>query len=529
MPRDFDAVVVGAGFAGLYLLYRLRALGLRVRVYEAGGGVGGTWYWNRYPGARCDVESLDYSYAFSEELQQEWEWTERYASQPEILRYLEHVAERFDLLRDVQLETRVLAAHFDDARNAWQIETDRGSVAATYCIMATGPLSCALTPAIPGHDEFRGATYHTGRWPHAGVDFRGLRVGVVGTGSSGVQAIPLIAREAADLMVFQRTATYAVPGHNGPLSPEYQHDVKQRYRAFRTIGRQKHLGFGADYPTADDLGSATGSAERAARYEEYWERGGLHFMGAFVDLMLDAQVNETAAEFVRGKIRGVVADAAVAERLSPRQVIGCKRLCVDTGYYETFNRENVHLVDVGRNPITSFTERGLRVGHTEYVFDAVVFATGFDAMTGALDRIDIRGRAGELLKEKWSAGPRTYLGLGIAGFPNFFVVVGPGSPSVISNMVPAIEQHVDWIADCIAHLRSRGLRRIEATPEAEDAWVAHVNEMASFTLFPTCNSWYLGANVPGKPRVFMPYLSFPLYAAKCAEVVANGYEGFALG
>jgi cyclohexanone monooxygenase len=360
------------------------------------------------------------------------------------------------------------------------------------------------------------------------VDFRGLRVGLVGTGSSGVQAIPAIAREAADLTVFQRTATYAVPGHNGPLSSEYQRDVKQRYRAFRAAGRQKHLGFGADYPTAEDLGSDAGAEERAARYEEYWQRGGLYFMGAFVDLMLNPEVNESGAEFVRRKIRSVVADPAIADRLSPRQVIGCKRLCVDTGYYETFNRENVHLVDVGQTPIASFTEQGLKVGDVEYEFDAIVFATGFDAMTGALERIDIRGLGGQPLKEKWSAGPRTYLGLGVTGFPNFFVVAGPGSPSVLSNMVPAIEQHVDWIADCISHLRSRGLGRVEATQEAEDAWVDHVNEIASFTLFPTCNSWYLGANVPGKPRVFMPYLSFPLYVEKCVEVVARGYEGFAL-
>jgi cyclohexanone monooxygenase len=527
-PDSFDAVVVGAGFAGLYMLHRLRGLGLRVRVFEAGGGVGGTWYWNRYPGARCDVESMEYSYQFSEELQQEWEWTERYAAQPEILRYIEHVAERFDLRRDVQLGTRVLSAHFDDARNEWQVETERGRVTATYCIMATGCLSCSHTPAIAGRENFRGPTYHTGHWPHEGVDFRGRRVGLIGTGSSGVQSIPVIAREAADLTVFQRTASYAVPAHNAPLSPEYQRDVKQRYRAFRNAGRQKHLGFGADYPTAEDLGANASAEQRTARYEEYWQRGGLYFMGAFVDLLLSPEVNESSAEFVRHQIRDRVDDPAVADRLSPRQVLGCKRLCVDTGYYETFNRENVHLVDVSQTPVTSFTEKGLKVGNAEYAFDAVVFATGFDAMTGALHRIDIRGLGGQPLKENWSAGPRTYLGLGTAGFPNFFVIAGPGSPSVLTNMVPAIEQHVDWIADCISHLRSRGLRRIEATQRAEDEWVDHVNELASFTLFPSCNSWYLGANVPGKPRVFMPYLSFPLYVAKCVEVVERGYEGFAL-
>ena len=394
--------------------------------------------------------------------------------------------------------------------------------------MATGPLSCSHMPAIMGMEKFHGPTYHTGRWPPAGVDFRGLRVGLIGTGSSGVQSIPVIAREAADLTVFQRTASYAVPAHNAPLSPEYQRDVKQRYRAFRNAGRQKHLGFGADYPTAEDLGANASAEQRTARYEEYWQRGGLYFMGAFVDLLLSPEVNESSAEFVRHQIRDRVDDPAVADRLSPRQVLGCKRLCVDTGYYETFNRENVHLVDVSQTPVTSFTEKGLKVGDVEYAFDAVVFATGFDAMTGALNRIDIRGLGGQPLQEKWSAGPRTYLGLGTAGFPNFFVIAGPGSPSVLTNMVPAIEQLVDWIADCISHLRSRGLRRIEATKRAEDEWVEHVNQIASFTLFPTCNSWYLGANVPGKPRVFMPYLSFPLYVEKCVEVVARGYEGFVL-
>jgi cyclohexanone monooxygenase len=386
------------------MLHRLRGLGLRVRVFEAGGGVGGTWYWNRYPGARCDVESMEYSYQFSEELQQEWEWTERYAAQPEILRYIEHVAERFDLLRDVQLDTRVQSAYFDDARNEWQVATERGRVTATYCIMAAGCLSCSHTPAIAGRESFRGPTYHTGHWPHEGVDFRGLRVGLVGTGSSGVQSIPAIAREAADLTVFQRTATYAVPAHNAPLSPEYQRDVKRRYRAFRDAGRQKHLCFGADYPTAEDLGADANAEQRMTRYEEYWQRGGLYFMGAFVDLLLDPEVNESGAEFVRGKIHDLVDDPAIADRLSPSQVLGCKRLRADTGYYETFNRENVHLVDISQTPIDSFTEKGLKVGAAEYEFDAVVFATGFDAMTGALNRIDIRGLGNQALKEKWAAG-----------------------------------------------------------------------------------------------------------------------------
>lgn len=527
-PRSYDAVVVGAGFAGLYMLHKLRTLGLSVRVLEAGSGIGGTWFWNRYPGARCDVESMEYSYQFSDELQQEWEWSERYAAQPEILRYLNHVADRFDLRRDVQLETRVASARFDEAADEWRVETDRGSFVARYCIMATGCLSSSHTPAIDGMDEFGGKTYHTGHWPREGVDFTGKRVGVIGTGSSGVQSIPLIAQEASELTVFQRTATYAVPAHNHPLDPEYQQDVKNRYAEFRAASRQTHLGFGSDHPSATDAGLGASEEERAQRFEEYWQLGGLFFMGAFTDVLLDHEVNDSAAEFVRGKIRSRVNDPEIAARLSPKQVLGCKRLCADTQYYEAFNRENVHLVDVSEEPIERFTETGLQVGGTEYAFDAVVFATGFDAMTGSLDRIDIRGKGGQPLKEKWSAGPRTYIGLGIVGFPNFFVITGPGSPSVLTNMVPAIEQHVNWIADCITHMRESGFRRIEAEQGAEDEWVQHVNDVASFTLFPQCNSWYLGANVPGKPRVFMPYVSFPLYVEKCDEVAANGYEGFRL-
>ena len=525
--ESFDAIVVGAGIAGLYMLHKLRGLGLAVRVLEAGSGIGGTWYWNRYPGARCDVESMEYSYQFSEDLQQEWEWSERYAAQPEILRYLQHVADRFELRPDIQLDTRVASAQFDESTNEWHIETDRGRFRAPYFILATGCLSSSHTPRIPGMESFGGRTFHTGRWPHEGVDFSGQRVGVIGTGSSGVQAIPLIAEEAAELTVFQRTATYAVPAHNHPLDPDYVRDVKSRYSAFREASRKTHLGFGSDYPSADDAGIDAGPEDRKERFEQYWQRGGLFFMGAYVDLLLDREVNESAAEFVRGKIRSRVHDLDVADRLSPKQVLGCKRLCADTQYYEAFNRENVHLVDVSETAIEAFTETGLRVGDQDYALDAVVFATGFDAMTGALERIDIRGKNGRLLREKWAEGPRTYLGLGTVGFPNLFVVTGPGSPSVLTNMVPAIEQHVEWIADCIEHMRRNGYRRIEATQPAEDQWVAHVNEMASFTLFPTCNSWYLGANVPGKPRVFMPYISFPLYVEKCDAVAANGYEGFA--
>ena len=524
---DLDAVVVGAGFAGLYMLHRLRGLGQRARVFEAGSGIGGTWFWNRYPGARCDIESLEYSYQFSEELQQEWAWSERYATQPEILRYIEHVADRFDLRRDIQLGTRVLAAHFDDATDRWAIRTERGEVSARFCIMATGCLSQANTPRFEGIDSFAGATYHTGRWPHEGVDFTGKRVGIIGTGSSAVQAIPLIAREAAQLFVFQRTPSYSIPAHNGPLDPDAQRQVKADYAGFRE--RNGQLPFGANFPPNELSALQVTPEERRREYEARWQRGGLGYITAFGDLLVSREANDTAAEFVRDKIRATVRDPAVAAALSPRQVVGCKRLCIDTGYYETFNRPNVTLVDVCDSPIEEITPNGLRTKGGAYELDCIVFATGFDAMTGALRNIDIRGRGGRTLRQKWAEGPRTYLGLGTAGFPNLFLITGPGSPSVLSNMVPSIEQHVDWIARCIAYLRERGLGRIEATAEAEEGWVAHVNEIAGATLFPSCNSWYLGANVPGKPRVFMPYLGFPPYVQKCDEVAAKGYAGFALG
>jgi cyclohexanone monooxygenase len=525
MSDDFDAIVVGAGFGGLVMLYRLRERGFRTRVFEAGSGIGGTWFWNRYPGARCDIESLEYSYQFSEELQQEWEWSERYATQPEILRYIEHVADRFDLRRDIQLDTRVLAAHWSERDARWTVETDRGSATARFCIMATGCLSSANLPDFAGRDSFAGATYHTGRWPHGGVDFTGQRVAVIGTGSSAIQSIPLIAEQAAHLTVFQRTPNYSIPAHNAALAPEIVREVKTDYAGFRH--RNAGQPFGANFPPNPVFAFQVTAEERERAYERRWQIGGLGFVTAFGDLLFDPTANATAAEFVRGKIREIVRDAKVAELLSPQQVIGCKRLCVDTGYYATFNRPNVSLVDVSKAAI-EITPSGVRVAGTEHAVDAIVFATGFDAMTGALAKIDIRGCDGQALRAKWAAGPRAYLGVGSAGFPNLFLVTGPGSPSVLSNMVPAVEQHALWIAECLAYLRERGLASIDARRDAEDAWVAHVNEVASLTVYPSCNSWYLGANVPGKPRVFMPYIGFPTYVAKCNEVAAEGYEGFAL-
>jgi cyclohexanone monooxygenase len=527
--KTFDAVIVGAGFAGLYMLHRLRGLGLATRVLEAGKGIGGTWYWNRYPGARCDVESMDYSYSFSDELQQEWKWTERYAAQPEILRYINHVADRFDLRRDIELETRVTTAVFDEAAARWTIETDRGDrISARFCIMATGCLSTAQLPKIQGRETFTGPWYHTGQWPHEGVDFSGQRVGIIGTGSSAIQSIPLIAEQAAHLFVFQRTPNFSMPAHNAPLDPAYEQQVKARYAEFRRQARESRVGFVTERSGESAL--AVDAVERAREYERRWNRGGLGFSATYADLLTDQAANDTAAEFFRAKIRAIVRDPAVAEALMPTDYpLGTKRLCVDTGYYATFNRDNVTLIDLRKTPIEAITPRGVRTTEQEYGVDALVFATGFDAMTGALLGIDIRGRGGRALREKWAAGPRTYLGLAIAGFPNLFVVTGPGSPSVLSNMIVSIEQHVDWITDCVAHLRAQGKTAIEASVAAEDAWVDHVNEVGHMTLYPRASSWYMGANVPGKPRIFMPYIGgVGVYRQKCDAVAAKGYEGFQL-
>jgi cyclohexanone monooxygenase len=523
-----DAVIVGAGFAGLYMLHRLRRTGFRALVLERGQGVGGTWYWNRYPGARCDIESMQYSYQFDDALQQEWNWTERYASQPEILRYAEHVAERFDLKRDIRFGTRVAAARFDEAEDLWQIETAAGErLAARFVVMATGCLSTSNTPTFPGGDAFSGPRYHTGRWPHEQVSFEGLRVGIIGTGSSAVQAIPLIAAEARHLTVFQRTPNYTVPAHNAPLDPELQRRVKADYGTLRRRAKANRAGIDLVLNTRKAL--EVSAEERAREYEARWAQGGFAFTGCFADVPLDLEANRTVQDFIRAKIRTIVTDPEVAARLSPSNVFGCKRLCVDTGYWETFNRPNVTLVDVASTPIEALTERGVRVGGREHAVDALIFATGFDAMTGTLNRIDIRGRGGARLKDKWQDGPRTYLGLGVAGFPNLFTVTGPGSPSVLTNMLPTIEQHVEWIGDCLKHLRERGLTRVEAERGAEDAWVAHGAEVAGATLRGTCSSWYLGTNIAGKPRTFMPYIGgFPTYVQKCEEVVARGYEGFRL-
>jgi cyclohexanone monooxygenase len=529
VPGALDAVIVGAGFAGLYMLHRLRGLGFSTRLYEAAGDVGGTWFWNRYPGARCDVESMEYSYSFSDDLQRDWRWTERYASQPEILSYLNHVAERFDLRRSIRFETRVTAAIFDESSDRWNIETDRGEqVSAKFCVMATGCLSAAKLPEIKGMATFMGRRYHTGHWPHEGVDFTGQRVGVIGTGSSAIQSIPEIARQASQLFVFQRTPNFSVPAHNASLPPEVIQDWMVNHAKYRHMERMSPFGF-IDEPGARSAFEVS-SEERQNEYETRWRRGGFRLLGAFTDLIVNQDANDTAAAFVRSKIRGIIRDPAVAEALMPKSYpIGTKRLCVDTGYYATFNRDNVTLIDLRATPIEEITAAGVRTSGREYELDSMVFATGFDAMTGALSNINIRGRAGVALKQKWTEGPRTYLGLMTTGFPNLFMITGPGSPSVLSNMVVSIEQHVDWIADCLSYLREHRLAAMEATLDAETAWVSHVSEVGHQTLFPLANSWYMGANIPGKPRVFMPYMGgVGPYRQKCDEVAAKGYEGFRL-
>jgi cyclohexanone monooxygenase len=528
--ETYDVVVVGAGFAGMYMLHRLRGLGMSARVYEQGGDVGGTWYWNRYPGARCDVESMQYSYSFSNELQQEWEWSERYAPQPEILKYANHVADRFKLRSDIALNTRVDRAIFDEGNNSWQVTTSDGkTVTAKYVVLATGCLSNARMPDIKGLADFKGKVYHTGHWPHEPVDFTGQRVGVIGTGSSGIQSVPVIAEQASHLTVFQRTANFSIPARNAALSQQERDSFRSNYPEIRRIAREEMKnGIVQEVPDRGALDD--GDNERRARYETRWARGGLTFMGVYNNLALDQAANDTAADFVRDKIAAIVKDPTTAKLLQPNNhPIGSKRICIDSDYFAAFNRPNVTLVDIKSNPIEEILPNAVRTGAKDYEVDALVLATGFDAMTGSVAKIEIRGRNGQTLNQKWAEGPKTYLGLMSAGFPNLFIITGPGSPSVLSNMIVSIEQHVDWIADCVAWMRGRGFEAMEAKKDAEDNWVDHVNEVAYGTLYPQANSWYMGANIPGKPQIFMPYIGgVGVYRQICNDVAAKGYEGFAM-
>jgi len=526
---DLDVVVVGAGFAGLYALHRLRGLGFSTTVLDGASDVGGTWYWNRYPGARCDIESIDYSYSFDPELQREWQWSERYATQPEILRYLGHVADRYDLRRDIRFSTRVTSAAWDGGAARWRIRTDRGDdLRCRFYVMATGCLSLPKTPDIPGVERFRGETYYTGRWPHHDVDFSGKRVAVIGTGSSGIQCIPIIAQQAAALTVFQRTPNFSRPAHNGPVPAAKKAAFDADPAAYREAARWSRAGVPMNYSEVRAL--QVSEAERLAAYEAAYASGDLLALNAaYADVGTDPEANETVCEFLRGKIRAIVRDPATAEALCPKDhFYGTKRPCIDTNYYETFNLPHVRLIDLRRDPIRTITERGIDTAAESLAFDVIVFATGFDAMTGAIVAVDVRGRDGARLAAKWADGPRTYLGLMTTGFPNFFTITGPGSPSVLSNMVVSIEQHVDWVSDCLVHMRAERLDVIEPTPAAEAAWVQHVDDCAQITLFPRASSWYMGANVPGKPRVFLPYVGgVDRYRKACDEVVRRGYLGFA--
>lgn len=525
---NIDVAIVGAGFGGMYLIHRLRNQGFTVRAYESGSNVGGTWYWNRYPGCRVDITSPEYSYEFSEELQQEWEWSERYATQPELLQYANHVADRFELRRDIQFDTRVTGADFAEDSGRWSVTTDRGDrISAQYLILATGLLSAANLPPIPGIESFSGDIHHTGRWPHEPVDFAGKRVAVIGTGSSACQAIPLIAEQADHLTVFQRTANYVIPAHNQALDAAVVKDIKQNYPEFRT--RNKTFPFAFHFEALDKSALEVTPQEREQAYEAAWERGGLMFLGTFNDLVTNEEANATAQEFFRRKLRQVVADPATAEQLMPDFNLGCKRLIVGTDYYETYNRDNVSLVSVKDSPIERIDPDALVVNGVRHEVDMIVLATGFDAISGPIMAIDIKGKHAVSIREKWRDGPRCYLGLMPEGFPNMFTITGPGSPSILSNVIKSIEQHVDFIADCITHVRENGKSFIEATAEAEADWIAHVDEIASQTVFKSCDSWYLGSNIPGKPRVFTGYVGWPEYAAELDQVVENNYRGFNIG
>jgi cyclohexanone monooxygenase len=524
---DFDAIVIGAGFAGLYAIFKLRELGFRVQGFEKAGDVGGVWYWNRYPGARCDCESYYYSYSFSHELQQKWNWTQRYAEQPEILSYLGHVADAFDLRRHILFDAAVESMAFEEKASRWTVVTSRGTATAKFVISAAGCISAVQKPHYPGLDAFEGELYYTGAWPHADVNFSGKRVGVIGTGASGAQAIPIIGKKAKHLTVFQRTANFILPARNAPMAPEFDAWVKAHYDEIRNMC----LNSPGAVPFEGSKVSAleVSPEEREKVYQRAWALGGLRFfVDTFRDLITSKEANDTAADFVRAHIREVVKDPKVAEMLSPRShPIATKRPPLGDDYYATFNRPNVTLVDIASSPITGFSGRTLRTADASYELDILVLATGFDAMTGALLRIDVRGRGGLSLKEKWADGAKTYLGLGIAGFPNLFTITGPFSPSVVANMPTGVEQHVDWIARCMDYMRERGLQFVEVDAKAEEQWVAHSAEVAGATLYPQTNSWYVGANIPGKPRQFSVYLGgFSSYRERCDQIAQNGYEGF---
>jgi cation diffusion facilitator CzcD-associated flavoprotein CzcO len=529
---DFDALIVGAGFSGLYMLHDLRQQGLSVKVVEQGGGVGGTWYWNRYPGARCDSESVYYMFSerFSKEILQEWTWSERYVGQPEILDYLNFVADKMDLRRDIQFNTRVTSAIYDEEHNRWEVTTEDGTTtSARYLITAVGCLSTTNMPKFPGLENFAGDWYHTGAWPHEPVDFTGKRVAVIGTGCTGIQVVPEVAEEASKVWVLQRTPNYAIPTRNGPLDSGASRSVKDDYEAIWQRARES--GFGYPYASEERSALDYSPEERESIYEAAWAKGGFYIgIETFSDFLANKDSNDTISDFLRSKIRETVHDPATAELLTPKDYpFFTKRPPLETGYFEAFNRDNVALVDVRATPITEITEHGVRTTDAEYEVDAIIFATGFDSMTGTLFRMGIRGVGGLKLEDKWADGPRTYLGLTAHGFPNLFIITGPQSPSVLANMPVAIEQNTEWIAGLIAYMRDRGIDYVEATEDAEDRWVAHHNELAQDTLLLGTDSWWVGANIPGKARTLYPYVGgVGVFRETCQQVADNGYEGFTL-
>lgn len=522
-----EVIVVGAGFAGVYAVHRLVRDGRDVLCLEAAADVGGVWYHNRYPGARCDILSIDYSYSFSKELQDDWNWSERYAPQDEILRYIQHVADRFGLRRFMVFENRVTAMRRDDDSGLWSLRTDAGTTyTARFVVMATGPLSHPRDPDFPGFADFRGEVLRTSSWPHRAMSFEGRRVGVIGTGSSGVQSIPEIAKTAAHLTVFQRTPVFAVPARNARFSPEDLAAVRARYAEYR---KELKSGFAGNYMTTTGKKAAEFSAAEQRRIlDALWLEGGLGIASIFTDVLTDESANRVVADYVRERIREQINDPAVAEKLLPRTYpIATKRPCVESGYYAAFNQPNVSLVDLRTTPIERVTPGGIQTSDRHYDLDVIVLATGFDAVTGALKAINPVNGKGRHLVDEWAEGPTTYLGLAVAGFPNLFMVAGPGGTSVLGNVVAVAEAGVDWIADCISWLYAHGHDTIEATAKAQDAWTDHVAEVGRYTLFPKADSWYMGANIPGKKRVLLAYIGgFSNYVGKCNEVAATSYAGF---
>ena len=525
--EHYDAVVIGAGVSGMYALHHLREMGFSVRVYDGASDVGGTWWYNRYPGARVDGPGAPfYCYSFSDELMNEWDWAETQSEQSAVLAYLEHVADRFDLRRDIQFETWVQDARYDEAAQRWTVETSTGvRASAQFLICAVGALSTANMPDIPGIHDFAGECYHTGRWPHEPVSFEGKRVAVIGTGSSGIQAIPEIAKDAAHVTVLQRTPQFAFPAGNRPLTPEDMREARASWEAVKATMLANPGGFPFDTHSRSAL--AATAEERDALYEKLWQRGSFRFFtDSYNDIAISEEANQTMADFVRGKIRQIVKDRETADKLMPDHFVMTKRPILENGYFETYNRDNVTLVDLREDPIERFTPTSVVTAAGEHPIDMLVLATGFDAISGSMLRLNPTGRGGMSLKERWSDRFHNYLGIAIAGFPNLFMIHGPGSPGVFYNMPLGAERQMHWIGECMRRLREQGLGAVEPTQDSEKGWAAEVSGIANATLFPRTDSWWTGANIPGKPRYFSAYLGGSLYYHRISEVAAKDYAGF---